>query len=227
MIKIMILICQVSINGLSIVFHPFAGFMKFRYVCCMEKIALFASGNGTNAQRIMEYFSNHPVVSVGRILTNNPGANVIRRAGAFNVPVTVFNRTQFMESTDILKVLIDDGIGFIVLAGFLWMIPGYLLKAYPGRIINIHPALLPKYGGKGMFGMAVHKAVLAANEPRSGISIHFVNDKYDDGAIIFQAECDISPGETPESLAQKVHTLEYEYYPVVIEALAVEEEEED
>ncbi len=193
----------------------------------MVKLAIFASGNGTNAQRIIEYFRGHDSISVELVLSNNPAAHVLKRAADLKVPFEVVSQEEFPSSRKVLDILEEYKIDFIVLAGFLLKIPGYLLSRYPDKIVNIHPALLPKYGGKGMYGMSVHKAVLGSGDAESGISIHFVNEKYDDGAIIFQAECEVSPSDTPESLAEKVHALEHEYYPVVIEALAVEEIEED
>ncbi|MCX6246065.1 MAG: phosphoribosylglycinamide formyltransferase [Bacteroidetes bacterium] len=183
----------------------------------MIRIAILASGSGTNARRITEYFREHDSgISVGLILSNNPGAFVLERAKNLGVPTIVFSRSEFYETEKILELLRDNGIDALILAGFLWLVPAYLLKAYPGRILNIHPALLPKYGGKGMYGMKVHEAVIAAGEKESGISIHLVNEKYDDGNIIFQSCCPVEPGDTPETLAQRIHLLEYEHYPRVI-----------
>jgi phosphoribosylglycinamide formyltransferase 1 len=185
----------------------------------MEKIAIFASGSGTNAQRIIEHFREHPDVSINLVLSNNPGAFVLERAGSAGIPSVTFTRNEFYESESVLRILEDKKITFIVLAGFLWLIPEYLLRAYTGRLVNIHPALLPKYGGKGMYGMRVHEAVINSGDKESGITIHMVNDKYDEGQIIFQARCPVEPGDTPESLAQKIHVLEHENYPKVIESL--------
>jgi len=184
-----------------------------------RKIAIFASGSGTNAQRIIEYFSNHLQIAVSLILSNKSDAYVLERARKLNVPSIVFDRHSFNETNDIIKLLKKEKIDFIVLAGFLWMVPGNLIMAYPGRIINIHPALLPKYGGKGMYGACVHEAVLKSGDKESGISIHFVNEKYDEGNIIFQAKCEVLQYDTPDSLAQRVHQLEYKHYPEVIEKL--------
>ena len=184
----------------------------------MIKLAIFASGSGTNAQRITEYFREHASgISVGLILSNSPDAFVLERAKNHAVPSIVFSRSEFYETEKILLLLQEHGIDALILAGFLWLVPAYLLKAYPDRILNIHPALLPKYGGKGMYGMKVHETVIAAEEKESGISIHLVNEKYDDGHIIFQARCPVEPGDTPETLAQRIHLLEYEHYPWVIE----------
>lgn len=185
----------------------------------MEKIAIFASGNGTNAQRIIEYFKGHPIISVELVLSNNPEAFVLTRAKSAGIDTYIFNRNEFTGMENVLVILKQRNITFIVLAGFLWMIPDYLLRAYPGKIVNIHPALLPKYGGKGMYGMRVHEAVINSGDKESGISIHIVNEKYDEGRIIFQARCKVEVDDTPESLAQKVHALEYEHYPRIIESL--------
>jgi phosphoribosylglycinamide formyltransferase-1 len=185
----------------------------------MKRIAIFASGNGTNAQRIIEYFQGSHKVTIGLILTNNPQAFVLERAKQAKIPTLCFNRKEFYDSNFILDILSVQGISFIVLAGFLWLIPEYLLNAYKGNIINIHPALLPKYGGKGMYGMRVHEAVIQSGDKESGITIHHVNQHYDEGQIIFQAKCPVEPGDTPESLAERVHQLEYKYFPEVIESV--------
>ena len=185
----------------------------------MINIAIFASGSGTNTQRIMEYFSGSHRISVGLILSNNPNAYVLERARKAKIPSICFSRKDLYESNYILDLLTVQGITFIVLAGFLWLVPENILKAYTGRIINIHPALLPKYGGKGMYGMKVHEAVIASGDKESGISIHYVNQHYDEGQIIFQAKCPVEKVDTPETLAEKVHQLEYRYFPEVIEKL--------
>ena len=187
-----------------------------------RKIAIFASGSGTNTQRIIEYFAGHSSIIVSMILSNKKDAYVLVRAEQFNIPSVVFDRQTFNESDEILRILEKNEIDFIVLAGFLWLIPVYLIKAFQGRIINIHPALLPKYGGKGMYGVHVHQAVLDSGDRESGISIHYVNEAYDEGAIIFQARCEVLPDDTPESLAQRIHQLEYKHYPEVIERLVLE-----
>ncbi|MCF8233150.1 MAG: phosphoribosylglycinamide formyltransferase [Bacteroidales bacterium] len=185
----------------------------------MKKIAIFASGSGTNAQNIAEYFKNKPFVKVALILSNRPDAYVLKRAETLGIHHLAFNRKAFYESNRIPEILKFYQIDFIVLAGFLWLIPDKLLQAYPNRIVNIHPALLPKYGGRGMYGDRVHEAVVGNNEKESGISIHYVNEKYDEGQIIFQAKCPVEQDDTPVTLAQKVHKLEYEHYPKVIEEL--------
>ncbi|UCG28345.1 MAG: phosphoribosylglycinamide formyltransferase [Bacteroidales bacterium] len=183
----------------------------------MKRIAIFASGSGTNAQNIIEYFQNHHEIDVTLVLSNKKDAYVLERASRFNVPTRTFTREEFYQSESVLETLRQHKIDFIVLAGFLWLIPTYLLQVYTGRMINIHPALLPKYGGKGMYGKYVHEAVLANGEKESGISIHFVNEEYDKGDIIFQARCPVENEDTPESLARRIHKLEYEHFPKVIE----------
>jgi phosphoribosylglycinamide formyltransferase 1 len=180
------------------------------------RIAVFASGSGSNAQRIAEFFAGKGILEISAIYCNNSGAYVLERAKSLGIPSVLFNRNDFYTSSSILDDLKSRKIEWIILAGFLWLIPDSILKAYPHRIINIHPALLPAYGGKGMFGMKVHESVIAAGEKQSGITIHHVNEKYDEGDIIFQATCQIHPGDTPEILAAKIHGLEYEYFPVVI-----------
>ena len=187
----------------------------------MKQIAIFASGSGTNAENIARYFRNHPAIKVSLILANKPDAYVLERAKNLGIPSYVFNRQEFYESEKVLDLLIQNNINFLVLAGFLWLVPDYLLKAYPNRIINIHPALLPKFGGKGMYGEKVHQAVISSGEKRTGISIHYVNEHYDEGQIIFQESFEIEPGATPESIAQKVHKLEYEHFPKVIEKVVL------
>ncbi|MBN2613802.1 MAG: phosphoribosylglycinamide formyltransferase [Bacteroidales bacterium] len=182
-------------------------------------LAVFASGSGSNAENIIRYFSNHSSIRIKKVLTNNPNAYVIDRAKNLNVPVRVFNRHEFYETGLIINDLKSDQIQWIILAGFLWLVPASITEAFPGRIVNIHPALLPKYGGKGMYGEKVHQAVKSAGEKESGITIHYVNNEYDKGNIIFQARCPVDPSDTPETIAEKVHGLEYKHYPEVIENL--------
>ena len=189
----------------------------------MKNIAIFASGNGSNAENICRYFFKNKSANVKLILTNNPKAGVIERAENLGVVSVIFDRNTFYYSDEILDTLKENNIELIVLAGFLWLIPVNILEAYKNRIINIHPALLPKYGGKGMYGHFVHEAVIAASEKKSGISIHFVNAKYDEGQIIFQAEVNVAKDETPESLAKKIHELEYGYFPKIIEKILLEQ----
>jgi len=184
----------------------------------MKHICIFASGNGTNAKNIIEYFKMRKNCEVSLVLSNKMEAFVLQRAQLLGVSNRFFSREDFHNYT-VLKILEEYKIDFIVLAGFLWLIPKEFLRAYPNRIVNIHPALLPKYGGKGMYGAHVHETVLKNKEKESGISIHYVNEEYDKGNIIFQVRCKIEQGETADSLAKKVHKLEYEHYPRVIEEL--------
>ena len=181
----------------------------------MRNIAIFASGSGTNAENICKYFENSDLATVSLILCNNSNAYVLKRAEKMGVPATVFTREE-LRNGDVLRILKQNKIDFIVLAGFLWLIPKDIIAAYDKKIINIHPALLPKYGGKGMYGDNVHKAVHEAGEKKSGITIHLVDENFDEGDIIFQAETDITPQDTPETIAAKVHELEYRYFPEII-----------
>lgn len=183
----------------------------------MKQIAVFASGSGTNAENIARYFTSRPDVKVQLVLTNNSEAGVISRMEPFQIPVMYFTNKDFREAQSILDVLKKNEIDLIVLAGFMNKIADPILHAYPNRIVNIHPALLPKYGGKGMYGMYVHEAVIEAKEKESGITIHHVNEHYDEGQIIFQASCPVLPEDTPDDLAQRVHQLEYEHFPPVID----------
>ena len=182
----------------------------------MKRIAIFASGSGTNAENIINYFQERNDASVVQVLTNNPHAKVLDRAKRLKISAFSFNKTAFNRSNDVLNLLQATEIDFIVLAGFLWKFPEHILAAFPNKVINIHPALLPKYGGKGMYGAHVHTAVVANKEKESGITIHFVNENYDEGAIIFQAKTDVTENDTPETLAQKIHQLEYKHFPEVI-----------
>ena len=184
-----------------------------------KRLAIFASGSGTNAENIIRFFKNHARAEVSLILTNRNDAGVIPRAKKFDIPCIIFNREDFYESEKILSYLKEYEIDYIILAGFLWLIPKNLLQRYPDRIINIHPALLPKYGGKGMFGMRVHETVIMNKDKESGITIHYVNEEYDKGNIIFQAKCRIEKTDSPDTLAGKIHALEYEHFPKVIESL--------
>ncbi|RLD38514.1 MAG: phosphoribosylglycinamide formyltransferase [Bacteroidetes bacterium] len=180
-------------------------------------IAIFASGNGSNAENIVSYFSKKKTATVDLIVSNNNNAFVLERAVKLKIDSHIISRNDFKQPKSLLKKLKDKNIDFIILAGFLWLIPSELILAFPKKIINIHPALLPKYGGKGMYGDYVHQAVSAAGETESGISIHYVNQSYDEGDIIFQKTVNIKAGENPEKIAEKVHALEYEYFPKVIE----------
>lgn len=182
----------------------------------VSNIAIIASGSGTNAENIVRFFKGYPHINIKLILSNRGDAFVLERAKKHGIPTITFTRDEF-NSKDFLKNF--DTIDLIVLAGFLWLVPPYLIKAFPGKIINIHPALLPKYGGKGMYGMKVHQAVIEKKEKESGISIHYVNEKYDEGNIIFQAKCPVEREDTPETLAAKIHQLEYKHFPEVILSL--------
>lgn len=180
------------------------------------RIAIFASGSGTNAEEIMKHFSHHPRVEVVMLLSNSPEAFALKRAEKFNVPTAIFTRKDYKESQVVLEWLQQKQVTHVVLAGFLWLVPAYLTDAFPDRIINIHPSLLPKFGGKGMYGMKVHEAVKEQGEIATGITIHLVNEHYDEGRVIFQASCPVGPQDTPETIAQQVHRLEYAHYPRVI-----------
>lgn len=186
------------------------------------RLAIFASGNGTNAERIIRHFKGHGSIEVALLLSNKPDAQALVRAAAQGVPAKVFTRAQFRESGEVLQWLQDNGVTHIVLAGFLWHVPLELIRRFPDRIINIHPALLPRHGGKGMYGMFVHEAVKAANDVETGITIHLVNEKYDEGRVMFQARCPVLPADTATDIAGKVHRLEYEHYPQVIEKWVME-----
>lgn len=181
------------------------------------RLAVFISGSGSNAEEIFLHFRNHPSIKVEMVLSNNPDAYGLERARKFSVPSRVFTRDQFRESGEVLQWLQDAGITHIVLAGFLLLVPSYLIKAFRHRIINIHPALLPRFGGKGMYGMKVHEAVKASADVQSGITIHEVDEKYDEGRTLFQAFCEIDPLDTPKEIAEKVQRLEHIHYPGVIE----------
>ncbi len=177
-------------------------------------VALFASGTGSNAENIVRYFSGKPGIRF-LIASNNPDAPVLGKAEALGVPTYVFSR-QELRNGSVLSQLQARQVGYVVLAGFLWLVPPHIVEAYPNRILNIHPSLLPKFGGKGMYGRHVHEAVLAAGEKESGITIHLVNENYDEGQAVLQATCPVLPNDTPESLAAKIHALEHEHYPRMV-----------
>lgn len=185
----------------------------------MKRIAIFASGGGTNAQKIIDYFQKDKNVEVSLIVSNKPGAFVLTRAENHNIPAYIIDRESFYESNEVISELNKYGIDMIILAGFLWLIPEYLIDQYQNKILNIHPALLPDYGGKGMYGIHVHRAVKENNEAMSGISIHYVNHEYDKGELIFQASCKLDESDTPYDIAEKVQKLEHKYYPIVIDAI--------
>lgn len=184
----------------------------------MIRLAIFASGAGSNAREIIRYFRNHPSIQVSLVACNKAGAGVTDIASAEGIPVLMIEKEPFFRGDAYRKVLAEAGIDHIILAGFLWKLPALLVEAYRGRILNIHPALLPKYGGKGMYGMHVHEAVINAGEQESGITIHEVDERYDHGRQVFQARVQLDAGENPESLARKIHALEHAHYPRVIEA---------
>jgi phosphoribosylglycinamide formyltransferase-1 len=184
----------------------------------MVRIVIFASGSGTNAENIIQYFKNNKIIEITAVLSNKKDAKVLDKAKKLNVPVKVFSRIDFYETQEVVT-FVKNNADFIVLAGFLWKIPQDLIAAFPNKIINIHPALLPKYGGKGMYGMHVHQAVVENKEEKTGITIHFVNENYDEGAIIFQKEIALLSTDTPEIVAQKIHILEQENFPKIIENL--------
>lgn len=202
--------------------YLFAHFSRF----CAEiggfmskNIAIFASGNGTNAENIIRYFQNSELVNVELVLANKETAFVLERARSLNVPFAYMGKAEWTEGTAVLSLLEDRKIDFIVLAGFLARVPDCILHAYPNKIINIHPSLLPKFGGKGMYGDRVHEAVVAAGEAETGITIHYLNERFDEGEIVVQYKCPVLPQDTAADVAKKVHALEYEYYPKVIDRL--------
>lgn len=193
----------------------------------MTNIAIFASGTGTNAKKIIEHLASHPAPlhgmemgerkpRVALVVSNKADAGVLKIAEANKIPALIIEKEKFFRGNAYVDELNAAGIDFIVLAGFLWKLPSSLIKAYPKKIINIHPALLPKYGGKGMYGHFVHEAVIAAREKESGITIHYVDDHYDNGDIIFQAKCEVEEKDTPETLAKKIQVLEHRYFPIVV-----------
>lgn len=184
-----------------------------------KRIAIFASGSGSNAQKIMEHFKYHDQAEVALVLSNNPDAFVLQRADNFEIPTHVFDRHAFYHTDEVVSLLEKLRIDLIALAGFLWLVPGNLLMHFPNKIINIHPSLLPAYGGKGMYGEHVHRAVLDAGESESGITIHFVNERFDEGEIIYQARFRIEPGDTLEIIKFKGQQLEHQHYPKIIENL--------
>ena len=199
--------------------------MRFHDKCILLKrpdqknIVIFASGSGSNAQRLLEHFEHHPSIRVAALFSNNPKAYALQRAETYRVPAFLFNREEFYHSDKVLEQIRQFEPDLIVLAGFLWLVPQNLLQAFPNRIINIHPALLPRYGGKGMHGRHVHAAVVQAGEPESGITIHYINEEYDKGTFILQERCPVLPGDTPEDLAARVLQLEHRHLPLVVEQL--------
>ena len=198
------------------------------HICCifvqnilfiMKRIAVFASGSGTNAEKIAEYFKGDKDIEVALIVSNKADAYVHERAKKLNIPSFTFAKTEFDEATPVINLLKQHQVDVVVLAGFLLKISQPLIDAFPNKIINIHPALLPKFGGKGMYGSRVHESVIAAGEIESGITVHYINEHYDEGAVIFQTKCKVMPEDTAEDLAQRIHALEHEHFPRIIEEI--------
>ncbi len=185
----------------------------------MKRIAIFASGRGSNARRLVEHFAESKTAKIALIASNKEDAPVLQMAHEQGIARFFFNKKKFTSPESVLWELEQMKIDFIVLAGFLWLVPKVLIEHFPKKIINLHPALLPKYGGKGMYGMRVHEAVRAANEAETGITIHYVNEYYDEGDIIFQAKCKVEPTDTPQDIAQKIHELEHKHLPIITEKL--------
>ncbi|WP_412559504.1 phosphoribosylglycinamide formyltransferase [Winogradskyella sp. MIT101101] len=185
----------------------------------MKRIVIFASGSGSNAENLIKFFHDSDNASVIQVLTNNPHAKVLERCNKLKVSTLSFNRIAFSKSEDVLNILKASQPDLIVLAGFLWKFPEFILKEFENKVINIHPALLPKYGGKGMYGKFVHEAVVANKETETGITIHYVNENYDEGAIIFQAKCEVEPSDSAEDVAKKIHELEMKHFPKVVQQL--------
>lgn len=184
-----------------------------------KRIAIFASGSGSNAQKLMELYKRNPEVEIALVLTNNPDAYVLQRADNFEIPTHIFDRNEFYQTDHIIDLLKNLDIDLIVLAGFLWLIPKKLVSEYPGRIVNIHPAILPKFGGKGMYGDHVHNAVMAAGETEGGITIHYVNENYDEGEYIYQGKYKIEKGDSLEMIKFKGQQLEHQHYPRIIDGI--------
>ena len=189
----------------------------------MKRIVIFASGSGTNAENIIRYFQKSNVANVVRVLSNKKDAKVLERSNSLNVSYMYFSRNDFYDSDKVLNLLIEEA-DFIVLAGFLWRVPENIIKLFSKKIVNIHPALLPKYGGKGMYGMHIHNTVIANKEKETGITIHYVNEHYDEGAVILQKKVGVDESDTPEIIAKKIHQLEYKYFPKVIEEILLKDE---
>ncbi|WP_066222590.1 phosphoribosylglycinamide formyltransferase [Formosa haliotis] len=185
----------------------------------MKRIVIFASGSGSNAENIIKYFNTTQNASVNLVLTNNPHAKVLDRCKTLGVSALAFNRVAYSKTDHVLNILKSVNPDLIVLAGFLWKFPEPILQAFPNKVINIHPALLPKFGGKGMYGMYVHQAVVQHKEVETGITVHYVNENYDEGATIFQATCPVLSTDTPDDVAAKIHDLEMEHFPKIVESV--------
>jgi len=188
----------------------------------MKRVVIFASGSGTNAENLIKFFQKKDTAAVVQVLTNNPHAKVIQRCNALKTSCLSFNRTALYHSQDVLNILKNAKPDLIVLAGFLWKFPDAILDEFPDKVINVHPALLPNYGGKGMYGMYVHEAVVKNKEAETGITIHYVNEHYDEGAVIFQAKCDLEPTDNAQDVAKKIHKLEMKHFPLVVDKLLSE-----
>ncbi|WP_044400951.1 phosphoribosylglycinamide formyltransferase [Lacinutrix sp. Hel_I_90] len=185
----------------------------------MKRVVIFASGSGSNAENLIRFFQNSDRTSVIQVLTNNPQAKVLERCKKLNVSALSFNKIAFTETEDVLNILKASNPDLIVLAGFLWKFPEKILKHFPNKVINLHPALLPKFGGKGMYGMHVHHAVVDQKETETGITIHYVNEHYDEGAVIFQAKCAVLASDSAETVAEKIHLLEMAHFPEVVKKI--------
>lgn len=200
-------------------FGRISGTVRNAHLCAMVRVAILASGSGTNAQRLVEHFKESDRVEISLIGCDKPNAGVLQRAWDLGVPSFLFNGTALNNGT-VMRELQGQGVDLIVLAGFMRLIPKELVQAFPDRIVNIHPSLLPKYGGQGMYGEHVHEAVLKSGDRKSGITIHLVNERYDEGKHLFQVECEVLKDDTPTTLAQRIHTLEHEHYPKVVAEFA-------
>jgi len=207
----------------SVIVNNNSFFCENKLTVLMKRIVIFASGSGTNAENIIKYFQKSNVANVVRVLSNKKDAKVLERSNSLNVSCMYFSRNDLYDSDKVLNLLIEEA-DFIVLAGFLWRVPENIIKLFSNKIVNIHPALLPKYGGKGMYGMHVHNAVIANKEKETGITIHYVNEHYDEGAVILQKKVSVDESDTPESIAKKIHQLEYKYFPKVIEEILLKDE---
>ncbi|APX98840.1 phosphoribosylglycinamide formyltransferase [Lacinutrix venerupis] len=185
----------------------------------MKRVVIFASGSGSNAENLIRFFQNRDNASVIQVLTNNPHAKVLNRCKKLKISALSFNKIAFTETEDVLNILKSVKPDLIVLAGFLWKFPENILKHFNNKVINIHPALLPKFGGKGMYGMHVHEAVIRQKETETGITIHYVNENYDEGAIIFQAKCEVKTSDSAQDVAEKIHELEMKHFPEVVEKI--------
>lgn len=209
-----------EVNPIALLLLLFFNYFGENFGIFMERrIIIFASGSGTNTQNIIEHFQRSKIAKVVRVLTNNKNAKVLERAKALKTKTSIFTKEELNAENGVLKILKKETPDLIVLAGFLWKFPEIILKEFPKKVINVHPALLPKYGGKGMYGNHVHEAVVKNAEKETGITIHYVNEQYDEGAIIFQKSVPLTENETSETVAEKVHKLEHQYFPKVIEDL--------